>query len=130
MAAASVRPMSLTLGMVTTDVADAVSLATWWSEQFGAEISDPFGGAYVLVSGGTLPLTIAFQQVADPTPGKNRLHLDLRTADLDAEVDRLLSAGAGLVARRGDENFRWVTMTDPAGNEFCVADAAEAAGFA
>jgi hypothetical protein len=122
--------MTLTLGMVTTDVADATTLASWWSEQFGADIADPFGGTFVLVSGGTLPLTIAFQQVADPTPGKNRLHFDLTAADLDAEVDRLLAAGAGLVERRGDENFRWVTMTDPAGNEFCVAAATEAAALA
>ena len=29
--------------------------------------------------------------------------------------------GASLVERRGDESFRWVTLADPDGNEFCVA---------
>ena len=64
---------------------------------------------------------MAFQKVDDPTPGKNRIHVDLMADDLDAEVDRLVEAGAGLVERRGDESFRWVTLTDPDGNEFCVA---------
>ena len=71
---------------------------------------------------------MAFQQVPDPTPGRNRLHVDLTADDLDAEVDRLLASGAGLVERRGDDSFRWVTMTDPDGNEFCVAGQSDAEG--
>ncbi|SKF62622.1 glyoxalase [Mycobacteroides abscessus subsp. abscessus] len=57
----------------------------------------------------------------DPTPGKNRVHFDLNTDDLDAETDRLVAAGATLVERRGDESFRWHTLADPQGNQFCVA---------
>lgn len=65
---------------------------------------------------------LAFQQVEDPTPGKNRLHLDLGAPDLDAEVERLTGAGASVVAQREMGDFRWVTMADPDGNEFCVAN--------
>jgi predicted enzyme related to lactoylglutathione lyase len=111
--------MTMTLSMITCDTLDAVKLAGWWAEQIGGEVDDPYGGYYVMVSGG--PVLLSFQKVDDPTPGKNRLHLDLTAPDLDAEVDRLLTAGAGLVERRGDESFRWVTLTDPDGNEFCVA---------
>jgi predicted enzyme related to lactoylglutathione lyase len=82
-----------------------------------------------MVSGGGLPGLLSFQKVDDPTPGKNRIHLDLTAEDLDAEVDRLLGAGATLVAHRGDENFRWVTLADPDGNQFCVAGAQEASGL-
>ena len=28
---------------------------------------------------------------------------------------------AGLVGHRGDESFRWVTLSDPEGNQFCVS---------
>ncbi len=116
--------MTLTVGMATCDTTDPKGLATWWAAQTGGELVDPYDGAYVMVVGG--PVRLAFQLVESPTPGKNRLHLDLMAPDLDAEVDRLLSAGATLVGRRGDESFRWVTLTDPAGNEFCVASSADA----
>ena len=116
--------MTLTLGMVTCDTTDPVRIGTWWAEQTGGTIADPFGGTFVLVHGG--PVLLAFQLVDDPTPGKNRLHLDLNADDLDAEVERLQAAGATLVGDRGDESFRWVTLADPDGNEFCVAAAAAA----
>lgn len=127
--AASVTPMTLTLGMITMDTTDAMSLAAWWAEQTGASVGETNDGYYVMVSGGGLPGLLAFQQVDDPTPGKNRIHLDLTAADLDAEVDRLVGAGATLVERRGDDSFRWVTLADPDGNQFCVAAAAEASGL-
>ncbi|MDQ6522977.1 VOC family protein [Nocardioides sp. LHD-245] len=119
--------MALTLGMITTDSADPVPLAAWWAKQFDAEVADPYGGEFLLVRGGTLPLALAFQKVDDPTPGKNRLHLDLGAPDVDAEVERLVAGGATIVGRRGEEGFSWVTLKDPAGNEFCIAAADEAA---
>ncbi|TYL55228.1 VOC family protein [Nocardioides sp. BGMRC 2183] len=120
--------MTMTLGMITCDTTGPLPLANWWAEQVGGEVADPFEGTFVLVSGG--PVMLAFQKVDDPTEGKNRFHLDLTASDLDAEVDRLLGAGAGLVGRRGDEDFRWVTLTDPDGNQFCVAEQGEAEAFA
>ena len=119
--------MTLQLGMITFDTHDADALAEWWAAQTGAEVTERNDGWYVIVKGGSLPVIVSFQKVDDPTPGKNRVHLDLSAADLDAEVDRLLGAGATLVARRGDESFRWVTLADPHGNQFCVAQHEESA---
>lgn len=116
--------MTLDIAMITCDTSDPAPLAAWWADQVGGTVADPYDGEYLIVSGG--PVRLAFQKVDDPTPGKNRLHLDLTAEDLDGEVDRLLAAGAGLVERRGDDSFRWVTLTDPAGNEFCVAGQDEA----
>ncbi|WP_109472793.1 VOC family protein [Ornithinimicrobium cavernae] len=113
--------MTLSIGMITTDTTDAEGLAAWWAQQTGAEIAETNDGWFVIVRGGGLPVWLAFQKVEEVTAGKNRLHLDLTTTDLDAEVDRLLDAGATLVARRGDEHFRWATLADPHGNEFCVS---------
>jgi hypothetical protein len=48
--------------------------------------------------------------------GTSRVHLDLETDDIDAEVRRLESIGAVRV-RRFD---RWQVMRDPAGVVFCV----------
>ena len=42
----------------------------------------------------------------------------------DAEVERLLSLGASLVAdRRKPDGWGWVVLADPEGNEFCVLPA-------
>ncbi|HEY2638492.1 MAG TPA: VOC family protein [Streptosporangiaceae bacterium] len=38
--------------------------------------------------------------MTDHKHGKNRLHLDLRTADLAAEVSRILGVGASLLTDR------------------------------
>ena len=119
--------MTLTLGMVNFDTDDAEALGQWWAEQMGAEIVQNHDGFFVVVAGGSLPVLMAFQKVDQPTPGKNRLHLDLTAVDLEAEVDRLVQVGARIVGRRGDESFRWVTMADPQGNEFCVAGQQDAA---
>jgi predicted enzyme related to lactoylglutathione lyase len=118
--------MTLKLGMITLDTHDALPLATWWAAQLDAEVAQTNEGWYVVLAGGGLPALMAFQQVEDPTPGKNKMHLDLTASDVDAEVDRLLAAGAGLVERRSMPGFSWVTMTDPQGNEFCVAGDHEA----
>jgi predicted enzyme related to lactoylglutathione lyase len=111
--------MTLSIVTVTVDTTDPVPLARWWADQLGGEVSDQTGGFFVIVSGG--PVQMAFQKVDDPTPGKNRIHVDLMADDLDAETDRLLAAGAGLVERRSVGSFHWVTLTDPHDNQFCVA---------
>lgn len=112
--------MTLTLGMITTDTTDAIALATWWAQQTDGTITQDNDGWFVVVElpGGPM---LAFQKVADPTPGKNRLHLDLGTTDLDGAKELLLAAGASHVADREMEGFRWVTLADPDGNEFCIA---------
>lgn len=48
--------------------------------------------------------------------GEGRVHLDIHTDDLEAEVKRLESLGAQRVAQH---KFWWV-MRDPAGMPFCV----------
>ena len=114
--------MTLKLGMVTINATDAEALARWWAEQTNAEITQTNEGWFVVLEGGGLPVMLAFQKVDGQSVGKNSIHLDLAAPDLDAEVDRLLTAGATLVERRGEKSFRWVTLADPQGNEFDVAE--------
>jgi len=110
--------------MVTFDTHDAPALAEWWARQTGGTAVDESGGMYVMVTPATPgSMTLSFQHVEDPTPGKNRIHLDLSAPDRDAEVDRLLADGASLVARREEHGFAWVVLADPDGNQFCVAQA-------
>ncbi len=119
--------MTLTPGMITMDTLDPEPIANWWAEQTGASIVQNHDGFFIVLAGGSLPLLLAFQKVPDPTPGKNLVHIDFTAADLDAEVDRLVSAGATVVGHRGEADFHWVTLADPQGHEFCVAPQSEAA---
>ena len=66
---------------------------------------------------------ILFQQVPEPKTVKNRVHLDLRpdVADQEGEVQRLVAKGATILHRGRQGPHTWVTMTDPEGNELCLA---------
>jgi hypothetical protein len=58
-----------------------------------------------------------FMRVPEPKRHKNRVHVDLRSDDLEAEVARLIERGGVELYRIGTN----VTMADPEGNEFCIA---------
>jgi len=49
---------------------------------------------------------------------ESRVHLDIETDDIEAEVARLKKLGATEVSR--PHNARWVVMQAPTGQRFCV----------
>ena len=61
-----------------------------------------------------------FQLVPESKVAKNRVHLDLRCDDLEAETARLVGLGARVLTATGPQEG-WVVLTDPEGNEFCLA---------
>jgi predicted enzyme related to lactoylglutathione lyase len=108
--------------MVTFDAMDAPVLAAWWADALGGEVvSDP-GAAVVAVQ---LPqgLQLGFRTVAEPTPGKNRVHLDLADVAADDQLKRLQDLGAAVLRRHEMESYSWVVLADPEGNQFCLATA-------
>ncbi|MEU5820645.1 VOC family protein [Streptomyces sp. NPDC047803] len=58
-----------------------------------------------------------FQRVPEGKRVKNRVHLDPRAADLEAEIRRLTGLGAAVRERHADH----VVLADPEGNEFCLS---------
>ncbi len=66
---------------------------------------------------------VLFQLVPEGKTVKNRLHLDLRVGGerREAEVARLVAAGAKELHRGRQGPHEWATLADPEGNEFCVA---------
>lgn len=113
--------MALKVEMVTLDSTDAVALATWWARQLGGTVHDDTDGWFVIVSDVTGVPRVGFQKVAEVTPGKNRVHLDLAATDVQAEVERLQADGATLVATHVEGGFSWTVLADPDGNQFCVS---------
>jgi predicted enzyme related to lactoylglutathione lyase len=63
-------------------------------------------------------LNIEVQIVSHPS----RVHLDIETDDIEAEVDRLEKLGA----KRVQGVHTWVVMEAPTGQRFCVVHAASA----
>jgi hypothetical protein len=80
-------------------------------------VLDPEDDPTVLVEAapGVRP-RLFFQLVPEPKVVKNRVHLDLRAADLPAEVARIIRLGGSVLS----EHDGWVVLADPEGNEFCV----------
>lgn len=117
--------------ILVVDCADPEGLAEFWSPALGYEKVRHFAQYTVLSRGGPGFPALFLQRVPEPKTSKNRLHLDIIEADIEAEAARL----EGLGARRltdtlrealGDAVVNWIVMADPEGNEFCVGDAGTA----
>jgi predicted enzyme related to lactoylglutathione lyase len=106
---------------LTLDCVDLVATATFWQEALRYRPEGTIEGRFVSLAGDGPSLTL--QRVPEPKMAKNRLHLDLLVADVDAEVARLEGLGASRLTPSAREEFgqRWFVLADPEGNEFCVA---------
>ncbi|HET6856400.1 MAG TPA: VOC family protein [Streptomyces sp.] len=73
-------------------------------------------------SGIGLGRRLLFQHVPEAKTVKNRLHIDVHTAQgaRDVEVVRLEGLGASVLRHVKEPGGEWVVMADPEGNEFCV----------
>jgi predicted enzyme related to lactoylglutathione lyase len=80
-------------------------------------------GEFLVLSPTAEGLTVGFQRVAEAKAGKNRLHLDLVVADLDASTAEIEGLGGRWLEpgnTRELEGFFWRCMADPEGNEFDI----------
>ena len=105
------------------DCIDLDRAAESWCTVLGLRPDGPAHGAHLgprLVEGSGLALLL--QRVPERKKGENRLHLDLRVPDLEAEVARVAAAGAMLLTEEpvDEVGSGWHVLADPDGNEFCV----------
>ncbi|WP_068276784.1 VOC family protein [Aldersonia kunmingensis] len=64
---------------------------------------------------------VLFQLVPEDKTVKNRMHLDVRAGeDRQAIADALVERGATVLHHAEQGPFKWITLTDPEGNEFCL----------
>lgn len=111
--------MSLVWEQVTVDAADPGAVGRWWAEALGwVVVNDAPDEFEIRPDKDRLP-GLLFAPVPEGKTIKNRLHLDFRPEDQDAEVARLLALGARR-ADVGQGEQSWVVLQDPEGNEFCV----------
>jgi hypothetical protein len=118
--------MACRFSELVVDCRDPEALAAFWAAVLDYRVLGREDDGSVEIGpeagfGGAAP-TLVFGPVADPTPGKRRLHIDLNATDRDqdAELARLLELGAvrADVGQSGDEG--WHVLADPEGNQFCL----------
>ena len=96
-----------------------------WAASFllPGETDDGMGGAWLHDPAGRGP-RLSLLQVPEPKTAKNRLHIDVRVPGgwpgVQAKAAELEKAGAAVLATFDGHH---ISMTDPEGNEFCVAQA-------
>src|SRR3954452_24504055 len=100
----------------TLDCLDLEASSTFWAWLLDVEVIHEHGSVRYLGSEPGGPV-LCLQQVGEPRVGKNRMHLDLLTDELDelaAEVEA--RGGSRLSELRQIPTGRWYVMSDPEGN--------------
>jgi predicted enzyme related to lactoylglutathione lyase len=118
--------MPVTLYAVSLDCFDAKALAAFWSGALDRPVDEGATAEFAaigLADPADLRPHWMFHKVAEGKAAKNRFHPDFIAADLETEVKRLVSLGAQTQAEVEESGYRWITLTDPEGNEFDVVAA-------
>jgi hypothetical protein len=97
--------------IIDCENADLPRAASFWSEALGMPTA-PAAGEYIALDASARDLSIEVQRVDHAS----RLHLDIESDDVEAEVQRLEKLGA----TRVDAVHTWVVMQAPTGQRFCV----------
>lgn len=109
--------------VVVIDCSDPGRSADFWTGVLGYVRERPGSDRYqTLLPADGEGAEILLQRVPERKQDKNRLHLDLRTRDLEAEVERVTGLGAVVLTAEPviEDRMRWHILADPDGNEFCV----------
>ena len=101
--------------IVDCDVDDIQEAARFWAEAVGRAVDPDHPGTrgeYVMLENRPDEISIQIQRVGH----ESRVHIDIETDDIPAEVARLEKLGATVDKRLE----RWVVMRAPSGQRFCV----------
>jgi len=112
--------MGLEWEQTTVNARDSAALGRWWQEALGWVVVDDEPPCYEIRPAADRLPGLLFVPVPEGKTVKNRLHLDFRPDDHDAEVRRLLDLGATRVDLGQGDEASWTVLADPEGNEFCV----------
>jgi Glyoxalase-like domain len=103
------------------DCTDAAAVARFWGAVLGRQVADGATPEHAVLLAGdqaTSGPRLAFHSVPEAKVVKNRLHLDLMSANFEPETERLVSLGARKLRHVQGDKTRWTTFVDIEGNEF------------
>jgi len=107
------------------DVSDLDQGVKFWSAALAATeepLPEQSSGIYRHLRLPDSEIRILLQKTDDPKVSKERMHLDLETDDVEAEVKRLEVLGAKRWDHQQERGFDFWVMRDPWENEFCVLE--------
>ena len=119
--------MGLEWEQTIVEARDPAALGAWWCEVLGWVVIDDDPRCYEIRPSADRMPGLLFVRGLEPKTIKNRLHLDFRPDNQNAEVDRFLALGATR-ADVGQRSQSWVVLADPEGNEFCILGSRRPAG--
>jgi len=100
-----VTPHHSRLAHIVIDVADLDRATAFWAAALGAT-EEPLNPAsstvYRRLRLPDAPVRVLLQLTADPKSHKERMHLDIETDDVEAEVRRMEPQGCGFTTTFGD----------------------------
>lgn len=105
------------------DVDDLDRALAFWAEALGAteeQVSPASHHVYRKLQLPDSEIRVLLQKTNDPKVAKERMHLDLESDDVEAEVKRLEALGATRWDHQAERGFDFWVMRDPWANEFCV----------
>jgi predicted enzyme related to lactoylglutathione lyase len=105
------------------DVDDLDAGVTFWSAALDATeepLSEASSQVYRRLKLPDSNIRILLQHTADPKTHKERMHLDLESDDVEAEVRRLEALGATRWDHQQERGYDFWVLQDPWANEFCV----------
>ena len=114
--------MSTELLGISFDAHNPGELARFWAQALRRTVADGATEQFAAIpaaddepSRGPL---LMFHRVPEGKTVKNRVHLDLKAANIEAEAERLTTLGARQVRPLSENNNQWISFADPEGNEF------------
>jgi predicted enzyme related to lactoylglutathione lyase len=113
--------MTIALAHITFDAAHPQGLAGFWSAALGIPVDEGSSEWFASIDDADPDRpSWFFVKIPEGKSTKNRVHVDLTADDRDAEVDRLIAAGATKLSQHDEWGASWTVMVDPENNEFCV----------
>ncbi len=115
--------MTTRLWAVTFDASDHLAQTRWWAKALGWDTVHEDDNEGAILSPTKQANSIVFVPVPEPKTTKNRIHLDLGSESVEHQheiVERLTASGASRIDIGQPKDARWVVLSDPEGNEFCV----------
>jgi hypothetical protein len=109
-------------GNVVFNTRDPEQLLEFWAALTGYEPRPLFGEYLGLRDPTGRGANLTFQRLHDDDDdrGPGRCHVNFYADDPDDVAERALQLGGDFVRRVSEGDIRWVVLTDPDGNEFCV----------